>query len=106
MERLLILLSILAASLILIQFTQKLMDKKYSINRGAPPPKSCIKKYTRIVPKYVRFNPMVTVIPPDPRLTKYDRYNPQLKPNLAKNYELARKAGSGRALAYYSLNLE
>lgn len=67
--------------------------------------KSVLKKKSS-PPKRVRFSSTITIVPPDPKLKKYDRFNPYLRMDVLRNSQLAREAGSNKALAYYSLNYE
>lgn len=51
--------------------------------------------------KRVRFRPTVQVASAGG--TRQDRFNPELRPGLARNSELAAQVGGARRLAYLSL---
>ena len=55
----------------------------------------------RVHSKHVRFRPTVNVVPAGG--SKSDRYNPALRPGVARNSSLAARVGGGRRLAQLSL---
>jgi hypothetical protein len=85
-------------------FHSKYTIKKLKSFNAEKKPVSILKKnMIKKKSKKVRFNKNIKIIPPNPLFKKMDRFNPYLKIDMVRNIELARKFGSNKMLAQYSL---
>lgn len=105
-NKLWVMLMILLSVYLLYEFyktTSKISNKYICDNNNTRKSNIKNKSCAPHLQKKVHFNEIITMVPPDPHVSKNDRFNPIYKLDLQRNIKIAKELGSFRKLAEYTL---